>query len=89
MDVRSHRQERETEEESQIVGADQLAALEAFLQESSDLPVLFFGVPVPMVHLPDWLTSLGHALSFSANDLEDRWPNPCWVDTRDQIIRRL
>ncbi len=89
LDVRSHRREAETASDSQIVGAQQLEALETFLNRSGDLSVLFFGVPVPMVHLPDWATSVGHKLSFRANDVEDRWSNPCWAATRDQLLRRL
>ncbi|MDZ4696340.1 MAG: alkaline phosphatase D family protein [Deltaproteobacteria bacterium] len=89
LDVRSHRHEAEDETQSQIVGNDQLEALEKFLEDSCDLPVLFFGVPVPMVHMPDWATSLAHAVSFRSNDLEDRWSNPSWVATRDQIVRRI
>lgn len=89
LDVRSHRREAEEPSQSQIVDSQQLEALEGFLIRSADLPVLFIAVPVPMVHLPDWVTSVGHALSFRANDVEDRWSNPCWAATRDKLIRRL
>jgi len=89
MDVRSHRREADDETPGQIVGNDQLEALEKFLEDSADLPVLFFGVPVPMVHMPGWATALGRAIAFRANDLEDRWSNASWVATRDQIVRRL
>lgn len=89
LDTRSQRRNDGTTAGSCIIAPSQETLLETFLRANADLPVLLIGVTVPLVHLPDWLTSMGAALSLSASDLADRWSNPVWVDLRDRLLRRL
>ena len=67
---------------SQLVDEAQLAALEAFLLTAADLQAVFVAMSVPFVHIPEWTATTAHTLPLSTSDLDDRWPNPRWRDTR-------
>lgn len=86
LDVRSQRRPGDG---GQVIDLAQMEALARFLEETVALPVLFLGVPVPLVHVPEWVSSIGHALPLVPGDLDDRWSNPVWVQTRDEILRLL
>lgn len=87
MDLRSER--RTLGERIEVCGEEQWRALEAFFSESRDKHVLFLGLSVPLLHVPDWLATTGTALGEADGDLADRWTNPKMHDTRDRLLHLI
>lgn len=89
LDVRTQRRVGYAPEDSQIVDPVAIDRLERFLRRNASLPVIFVAVSVPMIHIPQWLSDVGHALPVGGMDLADRWSNPAWADTRDRLLTML
>ncbi|MDL5051994.1 alkaline phosphatase D family protein [Oscillatoria laete-virens NRMC-F 0139] len=89
LDTRTQRRLSPDPAQSQIMDAVQIERLEMFLASNTDLQVIFVAVPVPMIHVPQWLSDICHAIPFTGSDLNDRWSNPLWVHTRDRLLSIL
>lgn len=89
LDVRTQRRVSHEARESQIVDPIQMDRLELFLRRSADLPVVFLAISVPVVHLPQWISDMGKMIPVAGTDLDDRWSNPVWVQTRDRLLKIL
>jgi alkaline phosphatase D len=67
------RSERRAAGASQVVSASQLGRLEGFLAESRGAEVVLLVTSVPLVHIPEWLTSAGQFLFGTKVDFPDHW----------------
>jgi hypothetical protein len=85
LDVRAER--RQDGDGGQIVGEAQIAALDAFLAARAHLDALFVVVPVPLVHIPDWMTAVGEPLI--EGEVDDRWSQPRFAPSRDRLLERV
>lgn len=86
MDLRSQR--RYQGDVLRIVGDDQLAALDRFLDDNGDRHVLVIGLSVPVAHVPDWLVDVATTVGISG-DAADRWSNDAASEDRDRLLDRL
>jgi len=87
LDLRSQR--RASEEAIRILSDEQWARLERFLSEESARPVLVLGLPVPLLHVPEWLVDLGRPLASWGSGVHDRWSHPLARGDRDRLVRML
>lgn len=88
MDLRSQR--RVVEEEMRIVSREQLQDLERFLlEQNGDAHVLAVVLSVPLVHMPEMMTSMGTHLLGDGTDIHDRWSQPKARRSRDAVLRLL
>lgn len=84
MDLRS---ERHVVGEKICVYSDrQLASLQKFLARCSDKHVVFLVLSVPILHVPDWLATLGITFASNDGDLQDRWSNPQAHESRNRLL---
>jgi alkaline phosphatase D len=84
MDLRSER--RATEDRIEVCGERQWRALADFLERQRHRHVLFIGLSVPLLHVPDWLATAGTVIADSDGDLADRWTNPKMAESRDRLL---
>jgi hypothetical protein len=71
---------------AQVYGADQLAALTAFLREQRTRPVVFVVLSVPLVYLPDWVVVLGERVPGQRALFATRWNATQNQRARDQLL---
>jgi alkaline phosphatase D len=71
MDLSSQRAVHD--EEAQVYGDDQLAALTAFLHAQRTRAVVFVVLSVPLVYLPDWMVALGERVPGQREHFATRW----------------
>jgi alkaline phosphatase D len=74
MDLRSQR--RRSPERLIVYGDDQHRDLERFLEQHAEKPVLVIVTGVPVVHVPDWLTTAVSLVDRGHTDISDRWSAP-------------
>jgi alkaline phosphatase D len=87
MDLRSER--RVVSEQIEVCSEAQWQALLAFLGQHRDKHVLFIGLSVPLLHVPDWLATTGTALGADDGDVADRWTNPKMQASRDRLLHLI
>ncbi len=87
MDLRSER--HADDERLQLFGEAQLKALEASLKRHSHLPFFLLGLSVPLVHVPDWLSTVGTVLDGEDGDAADRFSNPKAEAQQKQLVDLL
>jgi alkaline phosphatase D len=83
-DLRSER----SRARGRVLGDEQLARFRAFLARSTEAHVLLLVTSVPLVHIPEWLTRLGQALSPDI-DFPDHWSAPHNLADRRRVIDAL
>lgn len=84
MDARSHRWR--DGDRGEVIGEDGIRAVEEFLARSAHLDAVFVVVPVPLVHIPDWLTSVSDTANVLDGEVDDRWSHPRNVAARDRLL---
>ena len=84
MDLRSER--RAGADQIEVCSEDQWRALGEFLERQRDKHVLLLGLSVPLLHVPDWLATIGTALDAGDGDIADRWTNPKMQASRDRLL---
>lgn len=87
MDLRSERKASEAQVE--VCSEAQWQALEAFLADNGDKQALFLVLSVPLLHVPDWLATVGVALGEADGDVDDRWMNPRMEACRERLLSLL
>jgi alkaline phosphatase D len=87
MDLRSER--RASEDRIDVCSERQWQALAEFLARQRDKHVLFLGLSVPLLHVPDWLATAGALVTDSDGDVADRWTNPKMRDSRDRLLHAI
>jgi alkaline phosphatase D len=87
MDLRSER--RATADQIEVASPAQWQALTDFLANNRDKHVLFLGLSVPLLHVPDWLATTGAALGEADGDVADRWTNPKMHASRDRLFHLI
>jgi alkaline phosphatase D len=87
MDLRSER--RAAEDRIEVCSERQWRALAEFLARQRDKHVLFLGLSVPLLHVPDWLATAGALVAESDGDLADRWTNPKMAESRDRLFHTI
>lgn len=87
MDLRSER--RATADRIEVCSEAQWRALADFLARQRDKHVLFLGLSVPLLHVPDWLATAGALVSDSDGDVADRWTNPKMEHGRDRLLHAI
>ncbi len=70
------RSERRAGPGHQVTSAAQRARFEHFLAESRSAQVVLVVTSVPLVHIPEWLTSAGQRLFGTSVDFPDHWSAP-------------
>lgn len=87
MDLRSER--RAGEDRIEVCSERQWRALEEFFARHRDKHVLFLGLSVPLLHVPDWLATAGTLVTDSDGDVADRWTNPKLCESRDRLLHAI
>jgi alkaline phosphatase D len=87
MDLRSER--RAEEEHIEVCSETQWQALADFFKTNREKHVLFLGLSVPLLHVPDWLATTGAALAEADGDVADRWTNPKMETSRDRLFHLI
>lgn len=87
MDLRSER--RATAEQIEVVSPEQWRALTRFLADNRDKHVIFLGLSVPLLHVPDWLATTGALICDADGDVADRWTNPKMHASRDRLFHLI
>jgi alkaline phosphatase D len=87
MDLRSERRTRG--EQIEVCSPAQWQALSGFLESQRDKHVIFLGLSVPLLHVPDWLATAGTALGADDGDVADRWTNPKMHASRDRLLHLI
>jgi alkaline phosphatase D len=87
MDLRSER--RAYEDRIEVCSEAQWRALDDFLARQADKHVLFLGLSVPLLHVPDWLATAGMVIADCDGDLADRWTNPKMAESRDRLLHTI
>ncbi len=79
-------------EKRQVMGDAGWSLLDSFLAEASerDVPTVFIGASVPVVHAsPALMTALERLKTSSGRDVRDRWSVPTFADQRTALVERL
>ena len=79
-------------QEGRVMGDAGWARLDAFLAEATEreLPTVFLGVSVPVVHAsPSLMTALERIRTSSGRDVRDRWSVPTFKSQRTMLVERL
>jgi alkaline phosphatase D len=87
MDLRSER--RAAPDQIEVASAAQWQALDHFFANNRDKHVLFLGLSVPLLHVPDWLATAGMVISDVDGDVADRWTNPKMHASRDRLFHLI
>lgn len=87
MDLRSERQA--TQETLEMYSSEQLQALEEFLDSRRAQHVVGIVVSVPIVHVPDWVATVGGRVLSMDGDANDRWSTPRATASRHRLLRTL
>ena len=80
------RSERTVGPPARVVSPAQIARFSAFLSANQDAHVLFVMTSVPLVHIPEWLTTIGQGIFGSKVDFPDHWSAPQNRADRDAIL---
>ncbi len=80
------RSERRAGPPSQVISAAQLARFESFLADSRAAEVVLVVTSVPLVHIPEWLTSAGQFLFGSNVDFPDHWSAAANREQRKAVL---
>ncbi|MGB5812243.1 MAG: alkaline phosphatase D family protein, partial [Polyangiales bacterium] len=88
LDLRSQKR-RHGDDRVDFYSETQLRDLETFLSTHADAPVMLLVLTVPILHLPDWIATIGATLSGEASDAEDRWSHAWAATSRDRLLRTL
>jgi alkaline phosphatase D len=84
------RSQRHTERDRiMVLSEPQWARLEQFLEEESQRPVLCLGLSVPLLHVPEWVVSLGVPFAPWGSGVHDRWSHPYAAPDRDRLVHLL
>jgi alkaline phosphatase D len=86
MDIRS---ERSAVVPNQLLSVAQLDDLRQYLRNNGDKRVLLIIASVPVVHLPEWLTELGHKITGPKVDFLDQWSQPKNIPARNAFLSLL
>jgi alkaline phosphatase D len=79
-------------QKGQVMGKEGWARLDSFLAEASDrdVPTIFIGCSVPVVHAsPALMTALERLKTSSGRDIRDRWSVPTFAAQRTMLVERL
>ena len=87
MDLRSRK--RHDGDQQQIMDAEQLDALRAFLEAERERPFVAIVTSVPVVLMPEWAVNSAVALSGTGSDAHDRWSAPDAKAERDRLLEVL
>jgi alkaline phosphatase D len=80
------RSERRMVPEPRVFSPEQLARFKAFLAANRQAEVVLVVTSVPLVHLPEWVTSWGEKLFGTSVDFPDHWSAPHNQKDRDQVL---
>jgi alkaline phosphatase D len=83
------RSERRPPPQAQVVSQAQLERFKAFLNRSGDAHVLLLVTSVPLIHLPEWVTSVGQWIFGTKVDFPDHWSAPQNQPQRNEILAAL
>ncbi|MEQ1506384.1 MAG: alkaline phosphatase D family protein [Myxococcota bacterium] len=86
LDLRSDR--RATDDAIRFLDR-QWAALDAFLADHAEHPVLLLGLSVPLLHAPEWLVEQAARFAVEGSAIHDRWSHPKAKAERDRLVHRL
>ncbi len=67
----------------------QLADLRAFMRANGDARALVIVLSVPILHVPDWMATLGGDLTGEGSDASDRWSHERAHGSRDALLALL
>jgi alkaline phosphatase D len=87
MDLRSERYSHG--EHIEVCSERQWQELERFLASQRDKHVLLLALSVPLLHVPDWLATIGTAVGEADGDVADRWTNPKMASSRDRLFHLI
>lgn len=87
LDLRSDR--RVEGEKIRIIGEDQWEMLDRFLTAELTRPVLMIGLSVPLLHVPEWVVSMGAVVAPWGSGVHDRWSHPRAREDRDRLVHLL
>ncbi len=87
MDLRSER--HAGEEHIEVCSEAQWQAVTDFFAKNREKHVLFLGLSVPLLHVPDWLATTGAVLAEADGDVADRWTNPKMQTSRDRLLHLI
>jgi alkaline phosphatase D len=85
MDLRTQRSVKPR----RLYAPEQLKDLKRFLAKSKDKHIILIVTSVPVVHLPDWLTTVGASLLGSKVDFPDHWSYKPNTPARDGFLRLI